>query len=130
MQAYATPAAAPSAEVRAFEPCPTRLDHRRELRPAILDELVAQLADLVAEKVAARLVEPRASAEDEWLDTRRAAEYLGIHRDSVRRLSAEGVICAEQASAGCKLYFRRSDLDGWRSAGSGTVVPLRGRTDG
>lgn len=55
----------------------------------LLDELVGQLADLVADRVAARLAAPRREGSDEWLDTRRAAEYLGIHRDSVRRLAAE-----------------------------------------
>ncbi len=109
---------------RSVQPVP-----QRQVGDAILDQLVAQLADLVAEKVAARLVEPRASVSDEWLDTRRAAEYLGIHRDRVRRLAAEGTIPAEQASTGCKLYFRKSDLDAWRCPSSSALVPLRGGRD-
>jgi excisionase family DNA binding protein len=62
------------------------------------------------------------------MGTRRAAEYLGIHRDSRRRLAAEGTIPAEQAGAGCKLFFRQSDLDAWRRAGS--VVCIRSRRHG
>jgi excisionase family DNA binding protein len=96
---------------------------------AILDELLGHLVDLVAEKVAARLQAPRHEA-DAWLDTRRAADYLGIHRDRLRRLAAEGVIPAEQENAGCKLYFRRSALDAWRCPGSASVVPMRGACRG
>jgi hypothetical protein len=43
----------------------------------VLDDLLAQLADLVADRIATRLAGPRTSQKDEWLDTRRAAEYLG-----------------------------------------------------
>jgi excisionase family DNA binding protein len=78
----------------------------------------------------ARLEAPQANGGDESLDTRRAAEYLGIHRDSRRRLAAEGAIPAEQAGAGCKLFFRRSDLDVWRRGGLATVVGIRSRHDG
>ena len=91
---------------------------------AILDELLGQLADVVAERVAARLMAPQQASRDEWLDTRRAAEYLGIGRDSLRRLAAERAIPTEQAGVGCKLYFRRSDLDRWRCSGSTPVVAL------
>jgi len=51
---------------------------------------------------------------DAWLDTRSAAEYLGVHRDTVRRLAALRAIPTEQAGTGCKRYFRCSDLDRWR----------------
>jgi len=81
-----------------------------------LDVVLAQLADLVAERLTARLSAPIEEA-DEWLDTRKAAEYLGVHRDTIRRLAAEGGIPSEQEGAGCKLYFRRSDLDTWRCSG-------------
>jgi excisionase family DNA binding protein len=77
-----------------------------------------------------RLAAPRRDGSDEWLDTRRAAEYLGIHRDSLRRLAAERSIPTEQAGAGCKLYFRRSDLDDWRSPGSAPLASIRGGRNG
>jgi excisionase family DNA binding protein len=93
---------------------------------AVLDRLVMQLAEVVAERVTAMLTAPRHSAADEWLDTRRAAEYLGIGRDSLRRLAAERTIPTEQAGAGCKLYFRRSDLDAWRCSGASPLVVMRG----
>lgn len=92
----------------------------------VLDQLLMQLADLVADRVAARLVSPRPARADEWLDTRRAAEYLGIGRDRLRRLAAEQAIPIEQAGVGCKLFFRRSDLDAWRRSGPAPVVAVGG----
>ncbi|MBV9005611.1 MAG: helix-turn-helix domain-containing protein [Solirubrobacterales bacterium] len=56
-------------------------------------------------------------AHDEWFDSRHAADYLGVHRDTLRKLAAERAIPAEQEGPGCKLYFRRSELDAWRRAG-------------
>lgn len=92
--------------------------------------MLGQLAELVADRVAARLGQPQRERADEWLDTRHAAKYLGISRDSIRRLAAEGSIPTEQAGAGCKLYFRRSDLDGWRCSRSAPVVALAGQHHG
>ena len=82
----------------------------------ILDGFIAQLADRVTAAVLARLDVPDAS-DAEWLDSRHAAEYLGVHRDTLRKLAAERAIPSEQDGPGCKLYFRRSDLDAWRSGG-------------
>lgn len=95
-----------------------------------LDQLLGQLAEIVAERVAARLAEPERQRSDEWLDSRRAAEYLGIGRDSLRRLAAERSIPTEQAGVGCKLFFRRSALDAWRMNADGPIEPLRGRRHG
>jgi hypothetical protein len=102
MQAYATAEIAPSVALRVVDDRPARHarpDEHVTPRDAILDELLGHLADLVAEKVAARLTTPRHES-DAWFDTRRAAEYLGIHRDRLRRLVAEGAIPAEQENAG------------------------------
>lgn len=94
MQAYATAEMA-SAELRLLDSrpaVPNYTSRANSVGSAVLDQFVAQLADLVAAKVADRLAAPPAEAADEWLDTRRAAEYLGIHRDSLRRLAAEQTI--------------------------------------
>ena len=96
---------------------------------AVLDELVAQLADLVAARVIDLLARQQTAA-DEWLDTRGASEYFGIHRDSLRRLAAERAIPAEQSATGCKLFFRRSDLDAWRRRGPSPLVGVRSGRDG
>jgi excisionase family DNA binding protein len=89
------------------------------------DAVLAHLADLVAERLAARLAAPSRQA-DEWLDTRGAAEYLGVHRDTVRRLAAERTVPSEQEGPGCKLFFRRRDLEEWRCSDRRHVRILAG----
>ena len=131
MQAYATAATAPSTPLRVIDPSApsTTSGFVGEPCKAIIEQLLGELAELVAARVAERLMLPRQEEADQWLDTRRAAEYLGIHRDSLRRLAAEGTIPTEQVGAGCKLYFRRTDLDSWRCGGSGSVIAMRARRD-
>lgn len=85
---------------------------------SLIETLVAQLADHVAAVVVDRLSKTeKASSTDEWFDSRHAAAYLGLHRDTLRKLAAERAIPSEQDGPGCKLYFRRSDLDAWREGG-------------
>jgi excisionase family DNA binding protein len=89
-----------------------------------LDGLVDLLADRIAGVVAARLSAgaPK-QPTNEWLDSREAAAYLGVHRDTLRRLAAARAIPSEQDGPGCKLYFLRDDLDAWRRGG-GRFVQL------
>ena len=88
----------------------------RELESPIIDELVDRLAERVAALLSQRLPSD-SDQRDEWFDSRHAAEYLGVHRDTLRKLAAKHAIPSEQEGPGCKLYFRRSDLDGWRHGG-------------
>ena len=121
MQAYASAETAPVVPLRVLESSSTA-----GAAGGVLDDLLAQLED----RIAMRLAGPRPSKKDEWLDTRRAAEYLGIHRDSLRRLAAERAIPTEQAGAGCKLYFKRSDLDAWRCDGPVALTAVNGGRNG
>jgi excisionase family DNA binding protein len=82
-----------------------------------------QLVERVADAVAASLDAASTGNSAEWLDSRDAASYLGVHRDTLRRLAAERAIQSEQEGPGCKLYFLRSDLDSWRRDG-GRVAHL------
>ena len=82
----------------------------------ILDQLLDAVAARVAAAITARLT-TETERDDEWLDSRHAAEYLGVHRDTLRKLAAERAIEHEQDGPGCKLYFRRSHLDAWRRTG-------------
>jgi excisionase family DNA binding protein len=95
--------------------------------PAIphIGGILEQFVEVLAERVAERL-QAAPEAEDEWLDTRGAAEHLGVHRDTIRRLAAERTLPSEQEGPGCKLFFRRSDLDAWRRAGGSTPRRLMG----
>jgi excisionase family DNA binding protein len=81
------------------------------------ESLISHLADRVTAAVVARLGRPEAGSEAEWLDSRHAADYLGLHRDTLRKLAAARTIPSEQDGPRCKLYFRRSDLDAWRAGG-------------
>ena len=91
-------------------------DRRRDDAASIIDALLDRLADRVADAVVARLGGKQAE-RDEWFDSRQAAEYLGLHRDTLRRLTAARAIPSEQDGRGCRLFFRRTALDEWRRSG-------------
>jgi excisionase family DNA binding protein len=80
----------------------------------VIDDLIGHVAERIAAAVVAQIATAAPGNQDEWLDSRRAAKYLGVHRDTLRKLAAERAIPAEQDGPGCKLYFRRADLDKWR----------------
>jgi excisionase family DNA binding protein len=84
---------------------------------SVIDLLIDRLVDRVAAAVVARLEMDNADRGDEWFGSAQAAEYLGLHRDTLRRLAAARAIPAEQDGRGCKLFFRRSALDQWRQSG-------------
>lgn len=100
---------------------PSRLSYPGGDDGSVIDLLVDRLADRVAAAVVARLEIEGADRGDEWFDSRQAAENLGVHRDTLRRLAAGLAIPTEQDGRGCKLFFRRSALDEWRRSGG----PLR-----
>ena len=120
MAAYATQQREPSARTLRLATGPSDL---RPARPpaALLGSqagfselgIIEQLVDRLAERVAAVVAERMSATEepaDEWLDSRHAADYLGVHRDTLRKLAAERSIPCDQDGPGCKLYFRRCDL--------------------
>jgi hypothetical protein len=65
-----------------------------------MDEFISQLAERVVARIAERSATPACGADD-WFDSRHAADYLGIHRDTLRKLSAERAIPSEQDGPGC-----------------------------
>jgi excisionase family DNA binding protein len=112
MSAYATtPGQTPTLP---FTNAPS--DAGSEVQMPLIEGLLGQLADCVAAAIIDRL-RPTTGGADDWLDSRHAAEYLGLHRDTLRRLAAARALPSEQDGPGCKLYFRRSDLDDWRRGG-------------
>lgn len=115
MQAYATPERLGSADPprRLESSTPVRPPGRSNAEGALFDQLLAQLAELVVD----RLLERTGAVDqgqNDWLDARGAAAYLGIHRDTLRKLAAQRAIPAHQDGPRCKLYFRRDELDAWR----------------
>ena len=83
-----------------------------ELDDAALDVLAARLAPRLVEKLAAS--EARESA---WLDSQGAADHLCMSRAAVYRLASERRIPFSQSVAGGKLWFRRAELNEWRTRG-------------
>ena len=84
-----------------------------------LEDLLDAFADRVADRVAQRLAASGNSdgPTDRWFTTREAAEHLGIHPDTLRKLAAARAIPFEQHAPGCALYFRSYDLSRWRESG-------------
>jgi excisionase family DNA binding protein len=94
-----------------------RLSYPSDNDRLVIDVLIDRLVDRVAAAVVARLENDNVDRGDEWFDSAQAAEYLGLHRDTLRRLAAARAIPTEQDGRGCKLFFRRSALDEWRQSG-------------
>jgi excisionase family DNA binding protein len=78
-----------------------------EFTVTLSPEQLAELADLVAD----RLREPQ---QERWLATNDAADYLGCHPVTLRRLAAEGSIPSVQTEVRGRRRFKVSDLDAWR----------------
>jgi hypothetical protein len=87
------------------------------LAAAVVDVLDDDALDVLAAKLAPRLVgrlPETAPLEDGWLDSKQAAAYLGITTSSLWKHSAALEIPFAQDGPGCKLWFKRSQLDAWR----------------
>jgi excisionase family DNA binding protein len=116
MSAYATSQLASLGRLPEPAVSTTRLSEPG-LRESLLEEVLDDLAQRVAAAIARELRTEPEQKPDEWLDSQGAAEYLGLHRDTVRRLAAERAIPAEQDGPRCRLFFRRAALDAWRRTG-------------
>jgi excisionase family DNA binding protein len=81
------------------------------------DRALEDLADRLAPLIAARTIRAALDSDDRWLTATDAATYLGISTNALHKLTADRLIPFEQEGAGCKLYFKRSQLDAWRGAG-------------
>jgi excisionase family DNA binding protein len=76
----------------------------------IVDGLREQLrAEL---RVAVR-AEVEAAAWPEWMAIETAARYLDVTVERVRKLHARREIPFYQEGKGCRVFFRRSELDEW-----------------
>lgn len=86
---------------------------QRDDAAAAASWLVEAVADALALRLDAHL-ERAEDVEDRWMNSAEAADYLGITRNALHKLSSAREIPFEQEGPGCKLYFRRTDLDAWR----------------
>lgn len=84
---------------------------------------IEALADALAEKIVARL--PQWEAEDGWMTSARAADYLSIPISTLRKLTAAGTVPFSQDAIGGRCYFKRSELDRWRAhSAQGSAVEI------
>jgi hypothetical protein len=92
-----------------------------DLALALLDTLDESALALLAERLAPYLERAQgpgqARSDSEWVDSRGAAKHLSMSVNALYKLTAARAIPFEQDGPGCKLYFKRSDLDAWRRAG-------------
>jgi hypothetical protein len=77
------------------------------------DDTIRKLIDRAWPIIAERL-QAAAPAPDGWLDSNGAAAYLSISLNALHKLTATRVVPFEQEGPGCKLWFRRDELDAWR----------------
>lgn len=91
-----------------------------DLASALIAALDDDALDALAERLAPRLERRLAASPDGrgWLDSTAAAAHLGISRHALHRLTAERRIPMTQERPGARCYFKRSDLDEWRSKAS------------
>jgi len=132
MQAYATAERSPlSDQLRTFDrsrPLPARhVVTGGELPRDLIDEVLGRLADLVVDRLIQRNTASTADDTGEWLDARGAADYLGIHRDTLRKLASQRAIPAHQDGPCCKLCSRRGELDEWRRSARPTSTSTAAR---
>lgn len=83
----------------------------------------AELAEEVAAKVEERLLRRleasgALSPARRWLSTQEAADYLGIHEDTLTKAAARGEVRFEQDKPGAKRWFEPEALDEWRRGGA------------
>ena len=78
----------------------------RQLREEIVDDLLTKIRPLL---------EDRPDSEG-WLDTKRAAAYLGISVTALHKLTGARHLAFSQKMTGAPCYFRKSELDAYRES--------------
>ena len=86
-----------------------------------LDRLADSLAPLV-HRLASRTRPPSEPEPEvtrlstsEWLDSKSAAQYLGVTRKALYHYKDGRDLPSHQREPGGKLWFKRSELDTWRT---------------
>lgn len=100
------------------------------LAAALVAELDEAALDVLAERLAPRLagrLTTSAPLDDGWLDARGAADYLSMTATALHKLTAARAIPFEQDAPGCKLWFKRSELDAWRRGENGYAAKTQPR---
>lgn len=75
--------------------------------------LPEKLVELIAARAAAIVLERGGTGcvWPEWMSVETAARYLDVSEERVRKLKDRGVLPCYQEGPGCRVFFRRSELD-------------------
>jgi excisionase family DNA binding protein len=87
-----------------------------ELRLVIQGEQVSALAALVADVLHGQVHASAGEAWPEWMNVDTAAGYLDCAKERIRKLVARRDIPFHQEAPGCRIFFRRQELDAWMAA--------------
>jgi len=87
-----------------------------DLRLTIPDELVDAIATAVAERLLPALRSADVEEWPEWMAIETAARYLDVSPQRLRKQVAHRRIPFHQEDKGCRVLFRRRDLDDWMAA--------------
>ena len=99
------------------------------LTRAILDALRTDPAAITELRELLALDSPQPTRpEDGWLTAKQAAEYLALTLTALHKHTAARSIPFEQEGRGCKLWFRRSELDAWRRGEKLSAAKAQPRT--
>ena len=84
-------------------------------------EIPPELLEQVVELVVARVLNEQAGCEGgrawpEWMSVETAAAYLDGSPERLRKLQARRRVPYYQDAPGCRVLFRRSELDAWMSS--------------
>ena len=86
------------------------------LARALLADLTSDELRWLADELAPYLPDRSSrGASDAWLNSRQAAEHLGLSVHALHRLTSARQVPFHQDGPGCRCWFRRAELDAWRS---------------
>jgi excisionase family DNA binding protein len=85
-------------------------------------EISADVLELVISAVTERVLATRVDDSlggglpPEWMTVENAARYLDMKVERLRKLVAYREVPFHQEAPGCRIYFRRRDLDEWMAS--------------
>jgi excisionase family DNA binding protein len=87
-----------------------------ELRLVIEAEQLSMLAALLADLLHGHQHASVGVTSPEWMNVETAAAYLDCTPERLRKLIARREIPFHQEAPGCRIFFRRQELDEWMTA--------------
>jgi len=77
---------------------------------AVPEELIEEIAERAAQIVVERMG-LESQTWPQWMSVETAAKYLDVSPERLRKLQARRLLPFHQEGPGCRVFFRRTDLD-------------------